>query len=258
VLPFKPSVEEPFGRSRITRGVMTITQRVARTLLRMEISAEFYSSPQRWLMGASDSAFENADGTTKSGWDVTLGKMLAIGVDEDGNTPSVGQFSQLTMQPHMDMVRSDAALFSGETNIPVSALGIIHDNPASDAAMQSAYMALFSEAERSQEPFGAGWVEAMQMAVEIRDGARNEDLAGLRAKWSRVDAPTMAARGDFVIKQVQAFPWMAESDVALEESGYDQTTIERLSTDRRKAGASSRLSALVLAAQDARTPPAVV
>lgn len=253
VLPFKPSVEEPFGRSRITRGVMTITERVARTLLRMEISAEFYSSPQRWLMGAPESAFENADGTLSSQWEVTLGKMLAIGVnDETGEKPTVGQFQQLTMQPHMDMVRSDAALFAGETNIPVSALGIIHDNPASDAAMQSAYLSLYGEAERAWEPFGAGWVDAMLMALEIRDGSVPAELAGLRAKWSRVDTPTLAARGDFVIKQVQAFPWMAASDVALEESGYDQTTIDRLRSDRTRAQAGSRLTSLVAAAQSIR------
>jgi len=244
VLPFKPSVEEPFGRSRITRGVMTITERVARTLLRMEISAEFYSAPQRWLMGANEEVFQNADGTMRAGASVQLDKMLAIGPDEDGVVPTTGQYAQLTMQPHMDMVRSDAALFAGETNIPVSALGIIHDNPASDAAMQSAYMALYGEAERSQEPFGAGWVDAVQMAVEIRDGAPSAALLGLRAKWSRVDTPTLAARGDFVIKQVQAFPWMAESDVALEESGYDQTTIERLRSDRRRGQAGSLIESL--------------
>ena len=252
VLPFKPSVEEPFGRSRITRGVMTITERVARTLLRMEISAEFYSAPQRALLGAEDDVFVGADGNPKTGWEATIGKMLVVGRDEDGNLPTVQQFPQLTMQPHMDMVRSDAALFSGETNIPVSALGIIHDNPASDAAMQSAYMALYGEAERAWEPFGAGWVDAMQMAVQIRDGELPEALMGLRAKWARVDAPTLAARGDFVIKQVQAFPWMADSDVALEESGYDQTTIERLRSDRRRAQAGDRLGALVQAAQGIR------
>lgn len=252
VLPFKPSVEEPFGRSRITRGVMTITERVARTLLRMEISAEFYSSPQRWLMGADESVFENEDGTMKSGWSALLSKVVAVGADEDGNTPTTGTYTQMTMQPHMDMVRSDAALFSGETNIPVGALGIIHDNPASDAAMQSAYMALYGEAERALEPFGAGWVEAMQMAVAIKDGNDEADLSGLRAKWSRVDTPTLAARGDFVVKQIGAFPWMSESDVLLEESGYDQTTIERLQNDRRKAGASTRLDALVQATQSVR------
>lgn len=244
VLPFKPSIEEPLGRSRITRGVMTITERVARTLLRMEISAEFFSAQQRYALGADEDAFVGANGETKSGWEVTIGRMLVLGRDEEGNVPTVGQFPQTSMQPHVDMVRSDAALFAGETNIPVSSLGIIHDNPASDAAMQSAYMALYSEAERSWEPFGAGWVDAMQMAVTIRDGALPEELLGLRAKWARVDTPTMAARGDFVAKQISAFPWMAESDVALEESGYDQTTVDRLRADRRRASVSTLVSGI--------------
>jgi hypothetical protein len=247
VLPFKPSIEEPFGRSRITRGVMTITERVARTLLRMEISAEFNSAPQRAILGADEDAFVGPDGQLKSGWETTIGKLLVISRDDDGEIPTVQQFPQMTMQPHLDMIRSDAALFAGETNIPVSALGIIHENPASDAAMQSAYMALYSEAERSWEPFGAGWVEAMQMAVTIRDGGLPAELLGLRAKWARVDTPTMAARGDFVAKQIAAFPWMAESDVALEESGYDQTTVDRLRTDRRRASAGNRLDALAAA-----------
>lgn len=258
VLPFKPSVEEPFGRSRITKGVMTITERVARTLLRMEISAEFYSSPQRWLMGADSSEFQNEDGSFKSGWSVQITKLLAIGADPDsGNVPTTGQYAQATMQPHMDMVRSDAALFSGETNIPVSALGIIHDNPASDAAMQSAYMALYGEAERAQEPFGAGWVDAMQMAVAIRDGGFNDALSGLRAKWARVDAPTLAARGDFVVKQISSFPWMAQSDVALEESGYDQTTIQRLRADRQKAQVNTLVTGIAAAAKTATADPQI-
>jgi hypothetical protein len=257
VLPFKPSIEEPFGRSRITRGVMTITERVARTLLRMEISAEFFSAQQRYALGADEDAFVGANGEKKSGWEVTIGRMLVLGRDEEGDLPTVGQFPQTSMQPHVDMIRSDAALFAGETNIPVSSLGIIHDNPASDAAMQSAYMALYSEAERSWEPFGAGWVEAMQMAVTIRDGRLPDELLGLRAKWARVDTPTMAARGDFIAKQISAFPWMAESDVALEESGYDQTTVDRLRADRRRAKVSDLVSGIGQRLDAAQADPAV-
>ena len=258
VLPFKPSIEEPFGRSRITRGVMTITERVARTLLRMEISAEFFSAQQRYALGADEDSFVGANGEKKSGWEVTIGRMLVLSRDEDGNIPTVGQFPQTSMQPHVDMIRSDAALFAGETNIPVSALGIIHDNPASDAAMQSAYMALYSEAERAWEPFGAGWVDAMQMAVTIRDGGLPNELLGLRAKWARVDTPTMAARGDFVAKQIAAFPWMAESDVALEESGYDQTTVGRLRADRRRSQVSSLVSGIGQRLDAAQADPNVV
>lgn len=62
VLPFRPSLEYPFGRSRISRAVMSITDRAIRSLLRMEVSAEFYSAPQRYVLGAEESMFHDRGG----------------------------------------------------------------------------------------------------------------------------------------------------------------------------------------------------
>ena len=137
-MPFvhNPSVEWEFGTSRITRPVISITQRAVRTLLRMEISAEFYSSPQRAVLGADESDFvDSATGQMKTGWEVTIGKLLALSRDDSGELPTIQQFQQATMQPHVDMIRSDAALFSGETGIPVDTLGVIHDNPSSESGV---------------------------------------------------------------------------------------------------------------------------
>jgi hypothetical protein len=254
LLPFKPSPEAPFGRSRITQGVMTTTDRAVRSLLRMEVSAEFYSAPQRYVLGADASAFQDAAGNTLPGWAALVGHILAISADEDGNTPSVGQFPQLTMQPHMDMVRSDAAVFAGMTNIPVNMLGIIHDNPASDAAMHTAYLALNKEAERAHIPFGYGWVDAMKMAVEIRDGrAAAEALSGLRAKWRNPATPTKGEASQAVVDQVTAGILPPDSEVTLEQLGYDDVTIQRIVADRRRSAVSQLVSGIGerLAAADA-------
>lgn len=252
LLPFKPSPESPFGRSRITQGVMTTTDRAVRTLLRMEVSAEFYSAPQRYVLGADQSAFQDANGNTLPGWAALVSSMLAFGTDDEGNTPTVGQFPQLTMQPHMDMVRSDAAVFAGMTKIPVNMLGIIHDNPASDAAMHTAYLALNKEAERAHIPFGYGWVDAMKMAVEIRDGAAAaEALTGLRAKWRNPATPTKGEASKAVVEQVQAGILPPDSEVTLEQLGYDDVTIQRIVADRRRAQAGDRLKQLVDAARTA-------
>lgn len=247
LLPFKPSPESPFGRSRITQGVMTTTDRAVRTLLRMEVSAEFYSAPQRYILGADASAFQDAAGNTLPGWAALVSSMLAIGRDEDsGELPTVGQFPQLTMQPHMDMVRSDAAVFAGMTKIPVNMLGIIHDNPASDAAMHTAYLALNKEAERAHIPFGYGWVDAMRMAVEIRDGRAAADaLVGLRAKWRNPATPTKGEASKAVVEQVQAGILPPDSEVTLEQLGYDDVTIQRIVADRRRAAAGARIQSLV-------------
>lgn len=256
LLPFKPSPENPFGRSRITKGVMTTTDRAIRSLLRMEVSAEFYSAPQRYILGADASAFQDAAGNPLPGWAALVGHVLAIGFDDDGNKPEVGQFPQMTMQPHMDMVRSDAAVFSGETNIPVNMLGVIHDNPASDAAMHTAYLALNKEAERAHIPFGYGWVDAMRMAVQIRDGDAAA-LRGLRAKWRNPATPTMGEMSRAVVEQVQAGILPADSDVTYEKAGYDETTIARIRADRRRGSVASLVEGVRARAVEATTNPVV-
>lgn len=254
-LPFKPSLEAPFGKSRISRAVMSITDRAVRSLLRTEVSAEFYSSPQRYVLGVAEDAFSGPNGETKTGWEVTLGKLLALGLNEDDEKPTVGQFPQMTMQPHVDMVRADAALFSGETGIPVSALGIIHDNPSSDAAMQTAYLPLVKTAERAAIPFGMGWVDVMKMGVQVRDGLATPpaELAGMRAKYRNPATVTQAAAADAALKFVQAFPWAVDSEVTLEMFGIDRVDIDRLVADKRRSESGNRLTALVEAARQIRT-----
>ena len=61
-LSYRPTFAKPFGQSRITRAVMSITDSAVREALRTEISAEFFTSPQKYLLGADRDAFEQ---TTK-------------------------------------------------------------------------------------------------------------------------------------------------------------------------------------------------
>lgn len=246
VLPYKPDLEHPFGKSRISRAVMSITDRAVRSLLRMEVSAEFYSAPQRYVLGADEEAFVGPDGEPRTGWEVTVGKLLALGVNDEDKNPTVGQFPQMTMQPHMDMVRSDAALFAGETGIPVASLGIIHDNPSSDAAMHTAYLDLNKDAERAHVPFGMGWVDAMKMAVMIRDNlsAVPDGMRLMRAKFRDPSTPTRQAAAAAAVQEASVLPWITESEVFLERLGYDQTEIERLLADKRRAGVSQLVDQL--------------
>ncbi len=259
VLPFKPDLESPFGTSRISRAVMSITDRAIRSLLRMEVSAEFYSAPQRYALGAKESSFTDGAGNLKTGWEATIGKMLVLELDDEGKQPQVGQFPQLTMQPHMEMVRSDAALFSGETGIPVNALGIIHDNPASEAAMQTAYLPLVKTAERAAVPFGIGWVDAMKMAVQVRDGLTEppKELAGMRAKFRNPATSTRTEAALATSEFIKAFPWAAESQVTLEMFGIDQVDIERLVADRTRGQVTTLVGALAANAAAAKQDPQV-
>lgn len=259
-LVYQPELTRPFGHSRISRTVMSLTDQMIRAMLRAEVSAEFYSSPQRYLLGADETAFQDASGVTASKWQAVLGRFLAIGVgdDEDASKMQIGQFPQLSMEPHLRHQEKIAQNFASDQNLPVSALGIVQDNPASAEAIYAAKEELVVEAEGANRVFGSGLVRAAFDAVLLRDGLTEvpPELKRLKAKFRDPSTPSMASASDAITKQVATFPWMAESNVPLEQLGYDDTTIARLEADRRRAGSADRLTALVTAAREARTTPA--
>jgi hypothetical protein len=66
----------------------------------------------------------------------------------------------------------------------------------------------------------------------------------LDALWRDPENPPQSAAGDFLIKVVQAMPWLADSKVPLEQVGWDSTTVERAWADKRRANVSSLLQRL--------------
>src|SRR5699024_6338419 len=123
---YKPRVGRPFGSSRISRPVMSLHDQALRTVIRMEGHADVYSFPELWMLGADASIFKNADGSQKASWQVMLGRIKGIPDDEDAENPraDVKQFAASDPKPHIDQLRQKAQLFSGETSIPLTSLGV--------------------------------------------------------------------------------------------------------------------------------------
>jgi hypothetical protein len=241
MLTYRPNLDRPFGASRISRPVMSLTDEMIRTIVRSEISSEFYMAPQRYVLGADPEAFEG-----QNGWEAITGRLLALSRNEDGELPTVDQFPQMSMQPYGEQMRGIAARFASETCLPVSSLGVIHDNPSSAEAIYAAKEDLLIEAEASMNVLGAGWARAIRTGIQIRDGLDEmpRELFKLKAKWRDPATPSRSAAADAVQKTVTAFPWLAESEVALEQLGWDQTQIARAMADKRRAGMSALVAKL--------------
>jgi hypothetical protein len=246
LLPFNPRLNLPFGRSRITRSVMGITDSALRTVVRSEIGAEFYTAPQRYALNVPAAAFEDG------GWSAVLGRMIALEpplLDDEIDPafkPELGQFPQASMQPHGDQLRQWATLFAGETSIPVSSLGVVQDNPSSAEAIYAAKEDLVVEAEHADRVFGRGWVNAMRNAIMLRDGMTEvpDSLKKLQAVWRDPSTPSRAAAADAMSKTVATLPWLAESEVTLEKFGFSRTDIDRIREDKRTANVTELLTAL--------------
>lgn len=202
---YRPDAVRPFGHSRISRACMSIQSGAIRTIKRSEISAEFFSFPQKYVNGLSENA-EQMDS-----WKAAMSAMMAFTKDEDGDKPVIGQFQQQTMTPHMDQLKMFASLFAGETGLTLDDLGFPSDNPMSAEAIRASHETLRLTARKAQRTFGTGFLNAGYLAACVRDNFPYERsvLYLTTPKWEPIfepDATALSGLGDAVIKIQQAFP----------------------------------------------------
>ena len=238
---YRPTFRKPFGQSRINRAVMSITDSAVREALRTEISAEFFTSPQKYLLGADRNAFEN-----RTKWEAYIGNIFSVGRDEDGNIPQFGQLSQGSMQPHTDYMRALAARFSGETNVPISTLGVIHDQPASAEAIYAASEPLIIECD----DFNDGARESLKMlALMAIAGELDKPLDELPDEYTdfipnmRDPAmPSVVSQADAMLKIASVVPSFAGTDVFFEQIGFAEDIRKRAQNEMKRNSASFTLA----------------
>ena len=226
------SLDRPFGRSRITREVMGLADDAQRGSRRAEIAAEFATSAQKYLLGADREALGD-----QSKWDAYVGSIFAVSKDADGDVPQFGQLQQPSMQPHIDYMRSLAARFSAATNVPLSELGVVTDNPSSAEAIYAAKEALVIDAQNLNADNGRALENVARMALAVRRGTDFSAQSGgvVTARFRNPAMPSLVSQADAILKIVQAIPWLAESDVTLEELGFADDQMQRMRSDRRRA-----------------------
>jgi len=208
---YRPDAKRPFGHSRISRACMSLVGSALRTVKRSEISAEFYSFPQKYILGMSE------DSEQMDKWRATMSSMLRIDKDEDGDHPVVGQFQQQTMSPHVEQLRTFAGLFAGETGLTLDDLGFPSQNPSSAEAIKASHEKLRLTARKAQRTFGTGLLNAGYLAACVRDkySYTRKQVCDTVLKWEPIfepDASTLSVIGDGAIKVNQAIPGYVSED----------------------------------------------
>ncbi len=206
---YRPDAKRPFGHSRISRACMSIMQGALRTLLRSEVSAEFYSFPQRYITGLANDSDDESDAF--EAWKATMSSFIAFTKDEDGDSPHLGQFSQQSMSPYTEQLRTFAALFSGETGLTLDDLGFVTDNPSSAEAIKATHENLRLTARKAQKTFASGFLNVGYLAACVPDNFpyKREQVYITPPVWEPVfepDAAMLSAIGDGVGKINQAVP----------------------------------------------------
>ena len=217
---YRPDAVRPFGRSRITRASMYFQAHAKRTLERADVTAEFYSFPQKYVVGLS----QDAEPLDK--WKATVSSMLQFTKDDEGDSPKLGQFSQPSMSPFTEQLRTLASGFAGETGLTLDDLGFITDNPSSAEAIKASHETLRITARKAQRCFGSGFLNVGYVARCLTDEypyLRNQ-FYEIKPNWYPVfepDVTTLSGIGDASIKINQAIPGFFGKDNLSDLTGFD-------------------------------------
>lgn len=238
-----PELDRPFGTSRISRSVRWLTDEAVRECVRTAVASEFSSAPQKYLLGADKNI---VDSQTK--WEAYIGAMFAVGTNKEGQIPQYGQLPQMTMQPHTEYMRSLAAQFSGETNVPISSLGVIHDNPSSAEAIYAGKEDLVIDAENLNDGNGIAMRNLMLLALSCEMNRPVDklppEMLTLRPLFRNPAMPSIVTQADAMVKAAspEGAKWIAGTEAYLEELGFPEAQRKRMLSDKAKEEAKRLLA----------------
>ena len=205
---YEPTLDRPFGTSRITKEVMGYIDSAVRANVNEEIAAAFAASAQKYLLGTDGDPFENV-----SRWNAYIGNIFNIDKDEDGDVPQFGQLAQPSMEPLNVHWRLLCGRMSAATGIHVSQFGLVHDNPASGDAIYQENEPLILKVKNWNEDAKDVLTDvAIAMLATERgttfDAIDELDL-GIVANMPNPAMPTLAQQTDSSVKIAAAVPGFA-------------------------------------------------
>jgi len=243
-LVHKYELGRPLGHSRITRAAMGYSDSALRTIVRAEVSSEFYSAPEYYLFGADVSAFVGDDK-----WTALMGRIKAMDVEDGEEKPDLHRFTGASPQPHTDQLRMWANLFADDQDLEVKFAD--SSNPSSADAIFAAKETLITTTRDANAMWGFGAAQAAHLAIRLRDGldAVPAELRSLSAQFTDPAIVSPSARADAFSKLASSIEGFGGSEVGMEYAGLTREQIVRFQADKRRLLAGSRMDALVAAAQ---------
>lgn len=227
-MPYRPTLDKPLGKSRITGAVMSITDNAVREVMRSEVAAEVYTAPKRAILGLKASQLPK---DPKTYWNA----IDALPLTDAGSNPQYVQMNPPGMQDHILYMRQLAAQFAGETRLPLSSLGVISDNPSSAEAIYAAKEGLIIEAENMNRTNSRSMENVARLIMATAKNVSYDELpdglARVRAHWVRPDRQSVSTMVDAMVKLSSAIGGFGQTKEALRMAGFDEGEVERIQSE---------------------------
>lgn len=242
----EPTLERPFGASRITREVMGYIDSAVRANVNEEIAAAFASSAQKYLLGTDGDPFEDV-----SRWNAYIGNIFNIDMTEDGTVPQFGQLEQPSMEPLTAHWRLLCGRMSAATGIHVSQFGIVHDQPASGDAIYAENEPLILKCKDWNEDVKETLADVAIAALATERGTTFEAIEaeglGIVANMANPAMPTLAQQTDSSVKIAAAVPGFAMTRSFWLMNGFGIDEADRIMKQIEEANSKEATNAAITA-----------
>ena len=180
----------PFGGGRGEfEDVLTIQDRINKTIFDRLVTAEFQAFRQRWAIGWTPEDPNQA-------MQASMSHLLTF---EDENV-KVGEFSQADFTPFIKAVESDVQAMAAATETPTFyTLGSISN--ISGDTLKALQDGLISKTEAHRDNFGESWEEVLRLALRAEGDPRATDEASA-VLWRDIEHRTWAETVDAALKML--------------------------------------------------------
>lgn len=218
----KQGSKKQFGHSRISKNMMRTQDQAEELNTRISIMSDISVIGQRYVLGTSE--YTEMDNLKAS-----FASMLRFDKDEDGDRPSVGQFSQMSFGDHKDLLDTYVSLFAGMSSLTRDDLGFVSQNPSSAESKKAALESLRVIASKCQHDFTVGFLNVGYVASCLRDGIpyTRDAIKDTSIIWRPLvepDAATLSSIGDGLIKINQAVPGFFNAELLADIIGIDKAS----------------------------------
>lgn len=244
---FQPSKSQPFGKSRVSSTCRALTNQMILETQNLIVHSQSFSLPQKVIAGLSDAQFEELSENMTKAYSTDI---LMLTNNEDGGTPNYQVERASGVTAHTDIIRSLAQRFAAETDLPLSAFGVLGNSYTSESALRASSDDLIILAESMNKLNGACLAEVAKMAVLVATNRSydqlTEDEKDIAVQWRNPSMPSMAALSDAMLKQASMVDWLSSTSVFWEQLGYSEEKRMRLMHERQEAERSSAMRLALL------------
>ena len=123
-----------------------------------------------------------------------MSALLTFTKDDNGDSPTLGQFQMASFTPHLEQLKAIASMFAGETGLTLDDLGFVTSNPSSAEAIKAGHESLRLTATKAQRCFSVGFKNVGYLGACIRDDMNylREEIFETEALWKPTFEPDAA------------------------------------------------------------------